>query len=156
MEVKRNKSVSKGKYFRLRYFIPWDTSREHSRQTNWPPFPLSCSGGPGGGGAGSCSSGVIQRRPPNVLKHIHLPDFPGIWVWSRGCCAILPYKTHGALLDLFLGRAGDWLGNWFAEPTHTASPSEGLLGWDTLLMEGLPASGGIVLGTLRRGVTAPV
>ena len=120
------------------------------------PSQLLRGAGGGGGGAGSCSSGVIQRRPPNVLKHIHLPDFPGIWVWSRGCCAILPYKTHGALLDLFLGRAGDWLGNGFAEPTHTASPSEGLLGWDTLLMEGLPASGGIVLGTLRRGVTAPV
>ena len=60
----------------------------------------------------------------------------------------------GAIIRL--GRAGDWLGNGFAEPTHTASPSEGLLGWDTLLMEGLPASGGIVLGTLRRGVTAPV
>ena len=51
---------------------------------------------------------------------------------------ILPYKTHGALLDLFLWRAGDWLGNGLTEPTHTARPLEGLLGWDTLLVEGLP------------------
>lgn len=88
------------------------------RQTGLP----SLSTAPGGGVGGSRSSGVIQRRPPNVLKHIHLPDFPGIRVWSGGCCAILPYKTHGGLLDLFLGRAGDWLGNRLAEHTHTTSP----------------------------------
>lgn len=76
-------------------------------------------------GAGKPQRGVIQSRPPNVLKHIHLPDLLGIWVWRGGCCTILPNKTQ-ALLDLFLGRARDWLGNRLGEPTHTAGLPEGL------------------------------
>lgn len=76
-------------------------------------FPHSLPAAPG-----SRSSRVIQSRPPNVLKHIHLPDLLGIWVWSKagGCCTILPNKTHEALLDLFLERAGDWLGNRLKNP----------------------------------------
>lgn len=48
--------------------------------------------------------------------------------WGGSYCTILPNKTHRVLLDLFLGRAGDWLGNRLMEPTHTAGFSEGLLG----------------------------
>lgn len=43
---------------------------------------------------------------------------------------ILPNKTQGALLDLFLGRARDCLGNRLTEPTHTTGLSEGLLRCD--------------------------
>lgn len=90
---------------------------------------------------GSRSSRVIQSRPPNVFEDIHLPDLLGIWVWvgvvMEGCCTTLPNKTHGASLDLFLGRAGGWLQNRLTEPTHPASPPEALHG-PTLLPEGLP------------------
>lgn len=48
-----------------------------------------------------------------------------------GCSTILPNKTHRALLDLFLGRAGDWLGNKLVELTHTAGLSRGLHRPDT-------------------------